>query len=352
MAERPKRYALAVELTSYCNQKCGYCYNGWRDDGGKSVGSLATDELCALVDRALTEVEFDHVTLTGGEPFARRDLFDVLDVVKKHGKRAKIISNGGLITDALAERLAPYRPYFVQVTLNGVEKALHDEHVGGAHWDATMSGIAALRRAGVSISGCIVVTRKNADLVGDILDLWRSLGVTNIALSRFSPAGYAAQQVAELLCSRSELIRALDAAHARAQEMQIAVTMPVPQCTVEHAKYPRIQFGGCPIGTEMQELALGPKGELRNCTLHEEVIGDARSSSFAELVRSDAVMHYRDVTPEFCAPCPYRATCIGGCGAAAVWTLGKRGLDPFVAQHVDDAFRAELAKRRSLRLIP
>ena len=26
--QRPKRYALAIELTAFCNQKCGYCYNG------------------------------------------------------------------------------------------------------------------------------------------------------------------------------------------------------------------------------------------------------------------------------------------------------------------------------------
>lgn len=350
MAARPKRYALAIELTSYCNQKCGYCYNGWRDDGGKSVGSLPTEKLLALIDRALTEVDFDHVTLTGGEPFARRDLFDVLEVVKKHGKRAKMISNGGLVTDALAARLAPYRPYYVQVTLNGPTKELHEEHVGEGHWEATLRGIEALSRNGVPVSGCVVVTRKNARVVGEILDLWRSLGVTHIALSRYSPAGYAASQVAELLCSRSELIAALEQAEARGRDhgMSLQVTMPVPQCVVEHADYPHVRFGGCPIGTEMQELALGPRGELRNCTLHEEVIGDATTRSFAELVTAPAVMHYRDVTPEFCAPCPFRTSCIGGCGAAAAWTLGdKRGLDPFVAQHVDDAFAAELKRRRT-----
>jgi radical SAM protein with 4Fe4S-binding SPASM domain len=354
MGERPRRYALAIELTSYCNQKCGYCYNDWRDDGGKSVGSLPSEALLSLVDRALTEVDFDHVTLTGGEPFARRDLFDVLDVVKRHGKRAKMISNGGIITDALAARLAPYRPYFVQVTLNGPDRALHEEHVGPGHWDPTLRGIETLLRHGVSVTGCVVVTRKNARVVGETLDLWRSLGVTDIALSRYSPAGYAAEQVAELLCSRSDLVAALEQAEPRGRDhgMRLSLTMPVPQCVVEHADYPHIQFGGCPIGTEMQELALGPRGELRNCTLHADVIGDARTESFADLVQAPAVMHYRDVTPEFCAPCPYKETCIGGCGAAAAATLGDaRGLDPFVAQHVDDAFAARLRAMRSA-LIP
>lgn len=349
VAERPKRYALAIELTSYCNQKCGYCYNGWRDDGGKSVGSLPTETLLSLVDRALTEVDFDHVTLTGGEPFARKDLFEVLEVVKRHGKRAKMISNGGLITDALATRLAPYRPYFVQITLNGIDEATHDAHVGPGHWDATFRGIEACLRAGVRVSGCIVITRKNASQVGAILDRWRELGVDDIALSRFSPAGYAASQAAELLCSRSELLDALEQAEARGRDhgTSLQVTMPVPQCVVDHADYPHIRFGGCPIGTEMQELALGPDGALRNCTLHEEVIGDAKETSFAELVTSDAVMHYRDVTPEFCAPCPLKKSCLGGCGAAAHWTVGAgTRLDPFVAQHVDDAFAQKLRRMR------
>ena len=64
-------------------------------------------------------------------------------------------------------------------------------------------------------------------------------------------------------------------------------------------------------------------------------------------VRSPAVAAYRDVTPEFCAPCPHKSSCLGGCGAAAAATLGDpRGLDPFVAQHVDARFgkRLELAR--------
>lgn len=348
---RPKRYALAIELTSYCNQKCGYCYNEWRDDGGKSIGSLPTKELLALLTRALTEVEFDHVTLTGGEPFARKDIFDILDLLSEHGTRAKIISNGGLITDELALRLAPHRPHFVQITLNGVERELHDRLVGGAHFEAALGGIEACKRNGVNVAGCVVITKQNAASVGAILDLWREFGVTNVALSRFSPAGFAASQVAELLCSRSELIGALEEAEVRGRDhgMQLQVTMPVPQCVVEHSDYPHIRFGGCPIGTEAQELALGPDGGLRNCTLHDEVIGDANTRSFAELVEAPAVMAYRDVTPEFCAPCPLKKSCLGGCGAASRWVLGDpRGLDPFVAQHVDDEFAARLARLRGL----
>lgn len=347
--DRPSRYALAIELTGACNQKCAYCYNDWREDGGRSVGALPTATLVSLVDKALREVHFDHVTLTGGEPFSRGELFDVLEVCKSHGVRAQLISNGGVITEGQAQRLASFNPYYVQVTLNGHHRELHEEHVGEGHWDRTLRGIGLLQAAGVPVVGCVVVSRKNADALGDILALWRSLGVRTVALSRFSPAGYASRFTAELLPSRSEMLRALAHAEAAGRDhgMTLQVTMPVPACVVEHSDYPHVRFGGCPIGTEMQEFALGPRGELRNCTLHTEVLGDVATQSMAELVEAPKVRGYRDVTPAFCEPCPHRKSCLGGCGAAAVSTLGDRThLDPFVAQHVEDEFRASLRAAR------
>jgi radical SAM protein with 4Fe4S-binding SPASM domain len=347
MTARP---SLAVELTSACNQKCSYCYNAWREDDGRGVGALPTSDLVSLLDRALDEVSFDHVTFTGGEPLSRRDLFEVLDVCVRRGVPFQMISNGGLVTEALAAKLASYRPLSVQVTLDGPNAALHDAHVGGeGHFERTLRGIRLLRAHVIRVVGCVVVTRKNAAHVGEVLDLFASLGVDQISFSRFSPAGYSARNAAELLPSRSDVLVALAAAEARAitHGMTIASTMPIPPCVVEHDDYPHVRFGACPIGTDAQELALGPRGELRNCTLHEEPLGDARTASFAELARSSAVQRYRDTTPEFCAPCIHAPTCLGGCGASAIALTGVRGLDPFVAQHVDDAFAAKLRAERA-----
>ncbi len=352
--ERPRRYALAIELTAFCNQKCGYCYNDWRDDPA-TIGSLPREELLGLVDKALTEVDFDHLTLTGGEPFARPEIFEILELARSHGKRALIISNGGLVTEAHAERLAPLDPLFVQITLNGPTADLHEEHVGRGHFEPTIRGIKALRARGVTVAGSIVITRKNARVVGEILEVFRSLGAVDVALSRYSPAGYAAEQVAELLPSRSELLEALRQAEPfGVAGMRLQVTMPVPPCVIDTAEFPHIRFSSCPIGTEMQEFALGPRGELRQCTLHATSVGDAKTTSFAELVTSEVVTRYRDTTPEFCAPCPFKEQCLGGCGAASVAVHGERGLDPLVSQHVDDTFSTELRRAREagVKLLP
>jgi radical SAM protein with 4Fe4S-binding SPASM domain len=360
-ATRRKVYSIALELTAYCNQKCAYCYNEWRDDGGQSVGAAEAPKLFARLDKLLGAFDIDHVTLTGGEPFAHKDVFRLLDRLREAGVGTQIISNGGLVTDDLAQRLAPYRLRFVQCTLNGPDAALHAEHVGGeGHFDKTLEGVRALVRHGVPVVGCIVVTRKNAPFVGRILELWESLGVRHIALSRFSPAGYAVAAAAELLPGKDDVELAFEQAlpFARGRDghrpMTISCTMPVPPCVVEVERFAPIKLGTCPIGTSMQELALGPDGKLRNCTLHRTAIGGVADIlddrvDLQALLEAPEVTQYRKRLPAFCEGCVHANTCGGGCGAAAEWMLGDaRGTpDPFLWQHVDDGFAAQLAAART-----
>src|SRR5688572_12115229 len=114
-ATKRRVYSLAIELTASCNQKCAYCYNAWREDGGRSVESGTTEALLSRVGKVLSAWTLDHVTLTGGEPFSHAGLFPLLELLGRHGVRAQIISNGGIITAELARKLAPYRVRFVQV---------------------------------------------------------------------------------------------------------------------------------------------------------------------------------------------------------------------------------------------
>lgn len=365
-ALRPRVNSLAIELTGTCNQKCDYCYNEWREDDGKSLDTGTVSKLLARVRKLADAWDLDHVTLTGGEPFSHAGVFPLLDELSARGIRAQMISNGGLITDKIAERLRPHRLRFIQITLNGPTEALHEAHVGKGHFERTLRGIHALGRAGVPVVGCIVVTRKNARAVGEILELWKSLGVSHVALSRFSPAGYAASYAAELLPGRDDLIEAFEQALPFAKTgMTLSCTMPVPPCAIETKDYAPIQFGGCAVGTKMQEFALSPEGALRNCTLHRTKIGGATdilddSVDPLELLRAPEVTEYKKQTPAFCHGCVHEQSCAGGCGAAAEWVLGhaRRFVDPLVAQYTDDALaerfereRANGKKKRHLEIV-
>ena len=69
--DRPKVFSVAIETTAHCQQKCSYCYNAWREDNGAGFEAGTQAKMLARVDKLLTTLDVDHVTVTGGEPFAR-----------------------------------------------------------------------------------------------------------------------------------------------------------------------------------------------------------------------------------------------------------------------------------------
>ena len=352
---RTRVHSLAIELTAFCNQHCDYCYNAWRADGGASVGTPELAKLLARIDRVVDAVSLEHVTITGGEPLASRDLFPVLDHLRKRRVKAQMISNGALVTAEIAARLAKQRLLGILVTLNGPDATLHDAQVGGKHFDDTIRGIGLLRAARVPVEGSIVITRRNADRVGDTLRRFVSLGVRKVALSRFSPAGYATDFARELMPTREHVVTALNQAVAvrRAGErVTLFSTMPIPPCAIERATFPEVDFHDCPIGTAQQEFALGPHGEIRHCALHADAIGGARdvldpNVDVARIFASGDPHRYRAVLPAYCEGCAHERTCGGGCGAAALWVKGDHAsVDPFVEWTENDS-----PPKRRLRLV-
>ncbi|MFO0616261.1 MAG: radical SAM protein [Polyangiaceae bacterium] len=337
---KPLVHSIAIELTAFCNQHCDYCYNAWRADRGASIGTPALDVLLARIDRVLDAVAVEHVTLTGGEPLASHVLFPVLDHLRKRLVRAQLISNGALVTDAIAARLARYRLRSILVTLNGPDAATHETSTGGAdvaaaRFDDTVGGIGKLRRAKVPVEGSIVITRRNAARVPEIVELFAALGVKKVALSRFSPAGYGTEFARALLPSPAEVREAFRGAAAvgRARSLYLFSTMPIPPCVLDAKEFPEIELHDCPIGRSGQEFALGLRGEVRHCALHRDAIAEDvldASVDLAKVLGPNDPHRYRAGLPAACAPCEHRETCAGGCGAAAVWATGGMAQDPFV----------------------
>ncbi len=349
---KPQVGSVAIELTAICNQRCDYCYNAWREDGGKAIGGPEVDALLARVGRLVDTFDIDHVTLTGGEPLVHPGFFDVARMLREQDVGVQVISNGTLVSEEVAAKLASLKLRFIQLTLNGPDETMHSAHVGKGFFDKTIAGAQRLRAHGVPVVGCIVITKKNAPVVDRILALWQSLGARSVALSRFSPAGYAARHAAQLLPSVDDLELAFALADPFGERMGLQCTMPVPPCALDTARFTNIRFGVCPIGTAQQEFALGPDGKLRNCTLHGAAIGGVPDIidpqvDLAALLHAPEVSEYRELRPEFCAGCVHIDTCGGGCGAAADWVLGsRRQVDPLVAQHTDDDFSDQLAMFR------
>ncbi|MBI5607467.1 MAG: radical SAM protein [Deltaproteobacteria bacterium] len=333
--------SVALEVTAHCNQKCAYCYNAWRDNGGKGLADASTAELRRVLDLVLADPELEHVTLTGGEPLLRKDLAELIDVVRAAGRRVLIISNGGPDPELDVRFLAQKAVAGIQVTLAGASAAVHDAHCGAGSYVRTTAAIARMRAHGVRVLGSYLCTAQSWPDAQAVLEQFAAAGIQQVAFNRFNPSGYATDSAQDLLPTRTQVLHALRAADAAAPRLglKIPCTMPIPPCVVERKEFPNIRFGSCSAGTAVGEPALNASGDLRLCTLQKGAVGNLFAGDGARWLELPGVTAFRQAIPAFCQGCAHQATCLGGCGAAAEWRTGRAAeLDPFVARHVEPGY--------------
>ncbi len=337
---RPRLPSLALEVTPRCNQRCSYCYNAWRGED-KGAGAARVPELCVLtelVDRVLEDADVGHFTLTGGEPFTRSDLLELIAHVNGRGCGVTLISNAGLVTAELARALTVLRVHYVQVTLTGATAETHDALCGGGAFEAACRGIRELADNGVAVGGSFLCTAENHGIALLTMGALFETGATHhMAFNRFNPSGHALAHAARLMPTRTQVLTALSQAEAFAvqHDLPVVCTMPIPDCMIAHTDYPHVRFGACSAGTDKAEYAITGDGRLKYCTVHPRHLGNLREERITTLIERSRREMADTRAPAFCTPCPRKQTCRGGCRAAALWAFGEPdALDPFLAQHV------------------
>jgi len=117
----PERYPLSCqwELTCRCNLRCVMCYTDCFNRPDKVREELATADILRIMDE-LAEAGCLDLCLTGGEPLARPDFFDIYDHAHAAGFLVTLFTNGTLITEAIADRLAALPPHLIEISLHGL----------------------------------------------------------------------------------------------------------------------------------------------------------------------------------------------------------------------------------------
>ncbi len=132
-----------------------------------------------------------HVTLTGGEPFVRRDIEGLLEHVVREYTFA-VLTNGTLIDADRARRLAKWRPAFVQVSMEGTE-ATHDRIRGQGSFQRSVTAIEHLVHAGIRTLISFTAHAGNYREFSDVVALGCRLKVSRVWADRLVPWGGGAE---------------------------------------------------------------------------------------------------------------------------------------------------------------
>lgn len=165
--------ALDVYLTNACNLRCKYCFN--LDD--LSAPQIPLQDVCQILAAAYGKGH-RYVSITGGEPFIYRRIFEVLDFAHDLGFWINILSHGGLLTDEKIRSLKSYWRLRVRISLDGANKETHDALRGQGTFDTTLARVDRLIEDGIAVGVGMTVSQQNVSEIPDMMDLCLSKGVT------------------------------------------------------------------------------------------------------------------------------------------------------------------------------
>jgi radical SAM protein with 4Fe4S-binding SPASM domain len=323
-------------LTEQCNLHCRHCYQD------VAVPAMSLEETIRGIDNirdafASWAADYDlelspAFHFTGGEPFLREDLFDVLDYVGKCGYATAIMSNGTLITPDIARRLRQTGIGEVQVSLDGLE-AVHDGIRGAGSFRRALGGLTNLVASGVATSINLTLSRLNLGELEGLVRLAGEMGVGAVTFSRLVACG-SGSALGDQMLTPQELSDFYRGVRQRPSDAGVDFSSRDPLFTVSGlaGEVPETDFpiGGCAAG--VFGITIAADGGIMPCRRMDMTIGNIRRDSFRELWAESPVLwalRRRDEYHDGCESCVYWAVC-RGCRAVALAYARAQGREDFL----------------------
>lgn len=179
LRSRGRRLPLSgsFELTCRCNLRCVHCYIGAKRSQPPSQPELSTGEIRAILDQ-LADAGTLWLLLTGGEPLLRPDFQEIYAYARHKGLILSLFTNGTLLTPQMADFLAEWPPYNVEITLYGATQATYEQVAGvsGAH-ARCLRAIDLLLERGIPLRLKAMAMRSTAVEIAAMREFSRSRGL-------------------------------------------------------------------------------------------------------------------------------------------------------------------------------
>lgn len=149
------------ELTARCNFDCPMCYVHLSSEDVKAAGQELTAKQWIDIAREAKDRGMIFVLLTGGEPFVRKDFFEIYDAMKAMGLLISINSNGSMLEGEVLRKLLENPPFRINISLYGGCNETYRNMCGQDAFQRVVRNIRALKEAGVDVQINLSITPYN-----------------------------------------------------------------------------------------------------------------------------------------------------------------------------------------------
>lgn len=306
------------DINDDCNLNCKHCRVLEKNTKKEQLSLNQSKNLLAQ----LYYCGITKLNLSGGEPFIRKDLFDILDYAKRFDDIV-ITTNCTLIDKKVAEKLAQYPNVRLSISIDGMEK-IHDEFRGiKGTFQKVVNTLPILKQNGIKFSIRYTLSRDTIKDAKDVLYLASQNGAEEFNTRRVILTGNASK---ELLISNEEYKKIIKELIEECKKLNIKfrtgdpLLIPIfPEVFGIDLKEANQYYAGCEAGDEI--IYIDFKGNVGACSYIPMFADNVKEKPLDEILENNklfiSLREYKESLKGKCQDCTYKMIC-GGCRATAL----------------------------------
>ena len=294
--------SVQLDLTYRCNERCIHCYLDHEDHG-----EMTTAEILGLLDQLAAAGVF-FLNVSGGEIFMRPDLFTIIEHARKLQFSVKLKTNGVMIREAKARRIAALGVEAVQISLYSHDAATHDEitKLRGS-FKRTVEGARLLRDAGVKVIFANVLMQQNADHYKQVQALAAEMGIRYEVDATITPMMDGDRGIVALNMDGGRLAAIMHDTTLLGDQAERLLAAPSGPNPLDEA------YKTLPCSAGHTACYVSPYGDVFPCVQFPFKVGNVREQAFIDIWKHspqlNEVRAIRVSDLEGCSSCVHGSSC-------------------------------------------
>ncbi|WP_160691818.1 radical SAM protein [Clostridium sp. C2-6-12] len=324
-----KKLIMQWHITNRCNKRCSHCYQG--DYNGKEFTINNLKEVVAQYLELLHEYNMmnnlntkGQINITGGEPFIREDIWELLDVFKEYNKHFDfgVLTNGSLLNEEVVKRLKYYKPRIVQVSLDG-SKETHDKIRGKNSYNEVVKALKLLKKYNIYSLVSFTANDKNYKEFSKVVRIAKKYKASKVWTDRMVPIGAGNTGEVKTL-SKDQVVEYINI--IRKEQNNLFNIFSKTKISGERS----LQFLNgvshsykCSAGDGL--IILLENGDVMPCRRLPIIAGNIKGSSLKDIyLNSEVFKNIRKIKeiPKGCSGCKFLGICNGGAKCIAYGVYG------------------------------
>jgi radical SAM protein with 4Fe4S-binding SPASM domain len=328
--EPQRGFTVQWHITDRCNLQCTHCY---RDEKVKDLSLAHLKKIADNILRGIKTLQvFPCFALSGGEPFLREDLFELIEYLHQKGVTSILMeTNGTLLTSEVTQSLIHHSPPVatIQVSLDGSTPSVHDSIRGKGSFEKALSGLKRIiKDTNLYTTISYTFHQQNMDDIPSIVQLGESLSIDTLYLTRLVPIGHGKEidlltpeqtrNVLSYLHEKNEEFKKSKEKKPVIAENRCLFHLTNPEEAVTRYKSGKGRLGNaCAVGSST--FTILPDGTALPCRRLPIPLGNLQKESFLDIwFKNDLLWDFRRRQKTLkgkCRQCPfleYTGLCDGG----------------------------------------